>query len=284
MPSSSFFDGKFRTMSQVLLANAAATLTAGADRLERPRSRGSVILWGVLASLALIGSGFIRDYQTQHYQEENTLSVASPFPLKGIPQQLEGWHLVDGSATVLDPLTTRITGSVDHIIGNYINEQTGVIVTLLALFGPAEPMTPHTPEVCYPSSGFKLVGGIVDGDLTLSDQTKARFRSDIFAKSGGRSMIQEMVYHSFRHDGVWVPVVNTRNSPRKNPAVYKIQVVRRMASGETRGDEEPIEGFLKKMIPELERMIASAGTAVDEGGPLQIPAAAKAELSSPIRK
>ena len=271
-------------MSQVLESTAVPSPSIANRHSERSGANVHTLVWAALASLILIGSGAIRAYQTQHFQEEGTYQLVSPFPLKEIPHQLEGWHLIDGSTTVLDPLTTRITGSTDHIIGNYVNEQTGVIVTILALFGPAEPMTPHTPEVCYPSSGFKMVGGIVDRNIELGDRTTTRFRSDVFAKSGGRASIQELVYHSFRHDGVWVPTVNTKNSPLKNPAIYKVQVLRRMVPGEARGEDEPIEGFLKKMITELERMISNANRAVPRGGPAQASTSTKVAPTSPSQE
>ena len=271
-------------MSQVLQPTIAASPATVEHLPERPRSNTHVFVWGVLASLILLGSGAVRAYQSQHFQEEDAIRLVSPFPLKKIPQKLDGWHLIDGSTTVLDPLTTRITGSIDHIIGNYVNEQTGVIVTILALFGPAEPMTPHTPEVCYPSSGFKMVGGIVDRNITLGDRTTARFRSDVFVKSGGRAIIQELVYHSFRHDGVWVPTVNTKDSPRKNPAIFKVQVLRRMAPGETRGEEEPIEGFLVKMIAQLERMISGVDRKTPQGGPAHTSTATKVEPIIPTQE
>ena len=268
-------------MSQVLESITAPTHAVAPHLREHRRSHRAVVVWGVLASLALIGSGAFRFYQTQRYQEESPIDLASPFPLKEIPQKLDGWHLMDGSATVLDPLTTRITGSIDHTIGNYINEQTGVTVTLLALFGPAEPMLPHTPEVCYPSSGYKMMGGIVDRNVKLDDGKILRFRTDIFVKSGGRAPIQEMVYHSFRHDGDWIPTVNMKNSPRKNPLIYKVQVVRRMVAGEQRTKEEPIEGFLRKMIPELERMIASGGPELPPAEPVQTSTATTVEPTTP---
>ena len=103
-----------------------------------------------MASLALIGSGAIRSFQSSYYDEAGTYDIACPFPLKQIPRTLDGWHMVEGSEAVLDPLTTRITGSTDHITRNYVNEMTGVTLSVLVLYGPAEPGGAAHPRSLLP--------------------------------------------------------------------------------------------------------------------------------------
>ena len=48
----------------------------------------------------------------------------------------------------------QITGGTDHILRTYVDELTGVSLGVLVLFGPAEPVLPHVPEICYPANGF----------------------------------------------------------------------------------------------------------------------------------
>lgn len=248
-------------MSQVLADNpapfAADSLT-GAAHKPQPMVHRGVVIWAIAASLLLMSSSLVRSVQSKVYDESSAASLEAPFPLSQIPKQFNEWHLVEGSETVLDPMTTRITGSSDHIIGNYVDERTGVTLLVMALYGPAEPVVPHIPEVCFPASGFKEIGVAHDRDIPIADEPPVKFRTAVFSKSGGRNPLQEAVYYSFRHDGVWVPWVNTKNSPRKNPGIYKIQIQRRVVPGEAMVSDEPTEDFIKKMIPALEKMIAQA--------------------------
>ena len=213
------------------------------------------MVWTLAASLCLIASGVVRGFQSLSYEEDKNFLATCPFPLKDIPRSFQGWHVLDGSETVLDPLTTRLTGSTDHVLSTYVDETTGVMLSVLVLFGPAEPVLPHTPQVCYPSSGFQPVGETVDRDIKIGDHQVATFRSSVFAKSGGRSIIRNAVYHSFLLDGQWSPSIAGRKLPRKSPGIFKVQIQRRVIEGEKRDGDEPIEDYLQKLLPLLDGMV-----------------------------
>lgn len=248
-------------MAQILAADPIIVDPSGEPTqlaTRGPTGGPGLVLWAIICSTLLAGSAGFRALQSRHYQEENSYTVESPFALKNIPKQVGDWQLVEGSEGNLDPLTTRITGSTDHILANFHNEQTGCVLQVMLLFGPAEPVLPHTPEVCYPATGYKPTEPPVDRPVSSDDKPIGRFRSTIFAKSNGRDLVRETAYYAFRHDGEWVPWVDTKNSPRKNPGIFKIQVARRLTPTENRFQDEPIEDFLAKMVPALEGMIATA--------------------------
>ena len=248
-------------MSQVVASQIEATATSAVGPLRTSTSgakaRG-IIVWTVGASLLLIGSGVIRSVQSSEYEAEKSYLVNCPFPLSSIPRQIGDWQVVNGSDVVLDPLTTRISGSTDHIMRTYVDEMTGVMLSVLVLFGPAEPVLPHTPQICYPSSGHKALGEPIDRDIKIGDDEFARFRSSVFAKAGGRAIIRNVVYHSFLLEKPWTPAIATQKFPRKNPGIFKIQIQRRIGEGETIGSNEPIEDFVQRLLPVLDKMIADA--------------------------
>ena len=224
------------------------------------RASWLVVAWGLVASTLLIASGIVRAVQTSQFEREHNTLVECPFPLTEIPRTLDGWHVVPGSETVLDPLTTRITGSTDHSIRTYVNEMTGVTLSVLVLYGPAEPVLPHTPQVCYPSSGFRSVGETTDHDIKLKNGEIVSFRASVFAKSGGRVLIQQAVYHSYLLGDRWSPDIANRELLRENPGIFKIQIQRRVVEGEARDQDEPIESFIQKIVPVLEQMTSKRRT------------------------
>ena len=240
-------------MSTAIEAPAAAV--AG----RHGRTPRVVLAWGFAASLLLVGSGALRAIQASRHQEEKNYKVQSPFALKDLPKSVGTWRIVEGSETKLDDLTTRITGSTDYVLWKYKDDQTGTMLSALILYGPAEPVVPHTPQVCYPATGFRDVSGIIDHDVKFGDGKVASFRSNVFAKSGGRDVIRNVVYHSFRLDGNWSPGIAFLKFPRKNPGIFKIQIQRRVIEGEGNGTaNEPIEQFLGAFLPALERQIAAS--------------------------
>jgi hypothetical protein len=226
-------------------------------RVKFPRL--SALVWMVIGCALLITSGVARSVQDRRHQVESSYSEACPFPLKSIPTTLGRWKVV-GDEIKLDSLTMRITGGTDHSMRTYVDELTGVSLVALVLFGPAEPVLPHTPEICYPSSGYQPVGDHLDRVIESKDEKiTSVFRSGIYAKSGGRAMLNEGVYYSFRLEGQWSPHVGSgRKFPRRNPSVFKVQVQRRMADGERLGRNDPIEQFLSFLVPAIEHEIKSA--------------------------
>jgi hypothetical protein len=222
--------------------------------------RGSALIWMVIGCVLLITSAVARSVQDRRHQVESSYTEACPFPLRAIPTTLGRWKMV-GEEMSLDSLTMRITGGTDHSMRTYVDELTGVTLVVLVLFGPAEPVMPHTPEVCYPSSGFRQVEDTADRVIEAKEDKHASvFRSAVYAKSGGRAMIREGVYYSFRLEGQWSPHGGSgRKFPRRNPSVFKLQIQRRMAEGERLGRDEPIEQFLSLLVPAIEREIKSAG-------------------------
>lgn len=258
------------------------------DRLETgsPRLRidRGVLLWCLLSSLMLVGTGIIRQAQAQRYSQTRNLRVEAPFPLSTIPRVIDGWRVVDGSETMLDPLTTRITGSTDHMIRSYFDEMTGVTLSVLVLFGPAEPVLPHTPQVCYPASGFRQVGEPVDHTLKINDLVNVVARSSVFTKTGGRVPLSQAVYHTYRADGVWSPTVNERTLSHRDTGIFKVQIQRRVIEGERIGSDEPIESFLRKLIPVIETMTAASRARSNPptpAGPVTPPALDPAIASRP---
>ena len=207
-----------------------------------------------MAGLLLAGSGFYRGAQASRFRDETGYQAESPFPLVEIPKVIDNWQVVEGSETKLDNQTTRITGSTDHVIRNYCDELTGVTLSVLILYGPAGPVTPHTPQVCYPASGFAPVGDVIDRTIRYGKDETADLRSSVFAKPVGRSVLFQTVYHTYELNGVWSPTIDNRKLPRRNPGVFKIQIQRVSREREARGENEPIESFVEKLLPVIEKL------------------------------
>jgi len=250
--------------------------TSGSLTIPATPRRGSALAWMVMGCALLIGSGVARSVQDRRHRVESSYTEACPFPLTSLPTTLGRWKMF-GDEITLDSLTMRITGGTAHSMRAYVDELTGVTLVALVLFGPVEPVIPHTPEICYPATGYQPVDDQEDRVIgSKEDGIASVFRSGIYAKSGGRAMIREGVYYSFRLEGQWSPHVGSgRKFPRRNPSVFKVQVQRRIADGEHLGRNDPIEQFLSLLVPVIEREIKAAGrpagTSTGDVGPSMEP-------------
>lgn len=226
------------------------------------RSGGSWV-WATTACVLLVASGSTRLIQERQHQGERGGTQDCPIDLAKIPTKLGAWHLVDGSDQKLPDLTMRITGGTDHLIRSYANDLTGVSVMVLILYGPAEPVMPHVPAICYPASGYNEGDAPLDRSIAyeigVGKQGKpiegdARFRVASYWKPSGRAIHREAVYHAFRLGDQWSPEVGlTRAVLRRNPGIFKIQVQRQVTESESLSKGDPIELFLASLLTEMER-------------------------------
>ena len=221
----------------------------------KPAAKLKPIVWAAWACLALGVSGLVRSWQDSRLVDAAQLSEAAPFPLKELPLNIEGWTYRTDVDESLDPRIANIVGSNDHLIRTYEDEATGVSLTLLVIYGNGQALSGHVPEVCYPSVGYAAK----EPGLTLGIKAGEgpRFRALVFNKSGGAEDDRQEVYYSFLHEGIWNPdaMVNWKEY-RHNPAMFKIQVARRMAPQERRVVDNPTTQFLNKFIPIFEDQLA----------------------------
>jgi hypothetical protein len=257
-------------MSSIIDTPDATAETTTPPKPAPPASgwRGS-LPWAVIACVLLGTSGAVRAVQERRHQFEKAQKDPCPIDLKKIPDHFgTDWKLLKGGDRKLDELTMRITGGSDHIIRTYANEMTGVFVTILVLYGPAEPVLPHTPQACYPATGYasgdpplsrSIVYSLGQDDKGHPIEGEADFLSASYSKPNGRQMLREAVYHSFRLDGQWSPSIGAgRKFPRRNPGIFKVQIQRLVAEGEKLDKGDPIEQFLKLFLTEIESEIKAA--------------------------
>jgi hypothetical protein len=229
-------------------------------------SNRTLLIWAAVACLILGSSAVFRTLQDQRHKEEKNYVESCPFPLKEISSRLGIWRMKEGGDQSLDSQTMKITGGTDHILRTYGDDLTGVALVVLVLFGPAEPVLPHTPEACYPATGYSYAQDSYTRKIeyTTKDSSghdvpgEAYFRSSVYEKPGGLATRREEAYHSFRLDGKWSPDAGLgRKFGRRTPGTFKIQIQRMVAPGENREKDNPVDQFLAQLIPEIERRIAA---------------------------
>lgn len=209
-------------------------------------------IWAVAACVLLGASGGSRYWREWKFAALAAQARETPFPLKEMPRALGGWVSVASKDGRLDPQIARIAGSSDHILRSYMNEKSGDEVNVLVIYGLASHVFGHTPDVCYPAVGYQVVQGPVVRELKIPGlDAPAHFKSAIYMKRSGGAGTYEEVYHTFYHDGEWVPNAADRwKTFRYHPGMYKIQFSRNVSglSDEVYG---PSEDLLRLLIQEI---------------------------------
>lgn len=221
--------------------------------------------WMALALVLLAASGAVRVVQEHRFEVAADATVAPPYPLKDLPEVLGSWQMV-GDERVLDEQTLTVAGCTDYIAREYADHRTGVSVTVLVAFGPAERVFPHDPTVCFPAFGFtKHIGPRsrkVQIDGPSGHPRLIPFDALVYTKGSPGSAEFIEVYYSFRHDDQWSPSAEqTRKQFRHHPSMFKVQVERPIPSSEANMTDSPIEELVAELVAELERRLADAEVA-----------------------
>ena len=174
------------------------------------------------------------------------------------------WHAVEGLDSKLDPEIAQIAGSSGHLIRTYEDKKTGEQVTALVLYGLANSVFAHVPEVCYPASGFRQTTPSVNERFSIpGSTTSVQYRSAGFTKSTlGISQFEETeVCYTFLHNGEWLPALKSRwKSFRYHPAMFKIQLQHRASRLAT--EDRPAESLLCQLAQEIESRVSRNKTQV----------------------
>jgi EpsI family protein len=207
--------------------------------------------WIVTACVMLGLSGAVRYWRDLQFLSIHNQSKDSPFPLKDIPKDLGTWRAVEGSEAVLDPEIAKVAGSTDHMIRTYANDK-GTQITVLVLYGPADAVWGHTPDICYPASGFGTLVAPRNVQVPLGDSSRSvTFREGVYGRPQAEGNEFHEVYYSFLNAGEWRPNMDDRwKRFRYFPGMFKIQIERRVKAVGL--EDSPSPGLLANLVKEIE--------------------------------
>jgi hypothetical protein len=216
----------------------------------------------VVTCLLLGISGGIRYWRDWQFQALADAGAICPFPLSDLPKSLGSWQEVVGSQSQLDPEVAQIAGTPDNcnISREYVDEKSGDRVSTLVLYGLASKVFAHSPDVCYPSQGYRLVLGPEDRPISFPGLTRPVLcRVAIYAKKVGPVVRYEEAYYTFFHNGQWLPDLGSRwKSFRAHPSTFKIQLgrsVSRLVLGDSR-----VETLICELAQEIDKRASADPT------------------------
>ena len=105
----------------------------------------------ILGVLALIGLTVAEARMSGRFQGSNMTEEQFVALLKNVPEDIGDWH---GDDLPVDEQVKKTAGARGYVSRSYKNSITGEVVTIWLIVGHAKDVMRHTPDVCYPSSGF----------------------------------------------------------------------------------------------------------------------------------
>jgi Protein of unknown function (DUF3485) len=156
-----------------------------------------------------------------------------------------------------DAKSSARVGIRGGLLRRYTNRRNGKVVTLLIVTGLPGPLSVHTPDVCYTSAGYELVGVRMRFGLPASAGQLADEFWKIRMREVGTTAPELLdVHYAWSATGEWrAPVRDPRFEFASYPFLYKLYVLHRHLSSDDYQAEEPGAEFLRDLTPALKESL-----------------------------
>jgi hypothetical protein len=199
------------------------------------------------ALVLVLGSGLVYGLWTGRWDPPAAMPTDLSNRLEGISTTLGDWEgeniEVDtrGAAPVLGRLERR-----------YRNTRTNQIVTLSLVCGKPGPISIHTPDVCYGSSGY-VVGE--PKKFNPPHATGAEFWTADALKKKSTDQTRLRIFWAWNGGEGWQAADSPRLVFVRFPVLYKLYLIRELsAAGDPLDDDSCLELF-HQLQPELQRAL-----------------------------
>jgi hypothetical protein len=204
-----------------------------------------------LAIVLVVASAGVRWVRADRYAELLETGELPPFALEDLPMSYGPWH---GKDVKMDSEVARVTGASGMASREYVNDRTGVKLSVVVLYGPAGKVFVHAPELCYPAAGFRTVEGPLVQKIAVGER-KLPFASLLYEKGFGSVRDRRQVYYSWYFGGRWSPAALKQKEVDRMPGMFKVHVERRAGMHEQIDLNDPCIDFLELLLADLQSRI-----------------------------
>jgi len=227
--------------------------------------------WAVGSCLILAVAAGARAWQHTRFDREEGIGLKPlPFSLASLPTAIGHYRAQEGVDLKLDPAVMRYAGGKDDLVRTYVDEDTGTSLMVMVLYGRADRVVEHVPDLCYSGAGYRpsQVGPVrrdrtIDFEGVDGRQESASFRIGVYEKAMPQGGVQrEEAYHAFRFRDRWSPESPLTGHNRRPFGIFKIQVQRRLGAYEYQNANQrgsianPCEAFLGDFLAAFERQLS----------------------------
>jgi hypothetical protein len=246
----------------------------------------------VLAILLIVGLTIPQIVMSDRFASTNVSAEQRAELLKKVPKKIGDWH---GEDMAIDPTIRQVAGAVGAVSREYRNIRTNEKVNLWLIVGHARAISSHTPNTCYPASGFEQRSP--DNSLYPMEfpprVPKAPFWTNTFFKEDftGRRLVRVFwSWHNPQSDEnqgkvVWEAPEHSRRHFGNTRALYKMYFSSEMRDLGEMPEQSACLRFAREFLPIVNEALAEVhgegdATKAGEKGDVAADASEKDEVAS----
>jgi hypothetical protein len=217
-----------------------------------------------LGIVAIIGFWVAEAIVSGRYQSSNISAEQFAELLKDIPLDIGDWHGQDLEVT---EQVRKTAGARGYVSRTYHNSATGEDVTIWLIVGHSRDVMRHTPNICYPSQGFKpRAPEDSRHTFTFEKQDPAEFYTNTFVKEGIGGRHLERVFWAWykpEDDGkvAWKAPKKVKFEFGNTPSLYKLYFSNTMRDNRETTEDSPCTKFAEIFLPIVENALSTTAVA-----------------------
>ncbi len=179
--------------------------------------------------------------------------------METLPHTIGSWDARSGTEKATKPPMDEWS---NYLRRRYVKRDDGDLLTVLLTRGKPGPMViKHLPTECYISNGYELEAEpkrhLVSGsDMNVVDE----FWVATFKKTNEATPQRVRVYWSWSADGRWQTPERPRVAFAGHRVLYKLYVVRLLASDDQGPDGSQVQDFIKDLTQAMRKSLFAATT------------------------
>ncbi len=174
---------------------------------------------------------------------------------KQVPLDIGDW---EGEDLPVDEVVRKTAGAVSYVSRRYTHVNSGKQVVLWLIVGHSRDIMRHTPDICYPSSGFRRSGSQLRQHINLQSGKDAEFYTAKFEKEDAMSRSTERVFWAFNHPDydLWeAPQDGARWHYGMSKALYKLYFTSAVRRDEATIEDNVAVEFAEVMLPAIDEAL-----------------------------
>lgn len=203
-----------------------------------------------LSALAMVAialtllTGGVYGHWTQRWGPPPDLRTAADW-LATLPHQIGDWRMLE-ELTLADEVTQTLecAGYVNRI---YVHVNTGNQINIAIVVGPPGPTSVHTPEICYSSRAYEIVGTRERQQFHSSGGPTHSLWSTFFKSRNAGSDTLE-VYYGWSYGERWIASKSPRFEFGGRSVLYKIQLASLINSVGSDNLKNPCQNFIDSLL------------------------------------
>lgn len=201
----------------------------------------------VVVVIAVLSSGAVSGVFTGRFAPSANLEAIAQ--RAQLPSEVGDWIGRELTVTAQELSAAQAASIMRRV---YTDRQNGTTIGVTLICGRAGPVSKHTPEVCYPNSGYEEVGQ--PARIAINGENSDRFWVRRFRKPGVGQGFVSVVY-GWTPGGKWVSPDNPRFAFGRLPVLFKLYAVSESPNDDSLDKENPCVALLRALLPLLNQSL-----------------------------